>query len=136
MAQKRMTTLANATLPELLAAECEHLVARHFPIGTKASRPEGGFMSWLELPRGCDGERLFWSAREAGISIIPGSVFSLSTGLERFIRLSAASRAARRRRTCARRARASAARSRSRQGASASVEAGEGVAMAFAPRAR
>lgn len=117
VAQKRMTTLANATLPELLAAEClasgvydrhlrrmlprlrqqvrqlEHAVASHFPAGTKSSRPEGGFMSWLELPRGCDGERLFWSAREAGISIMPGSVFSLSTGLERFIRLSAGSRA-------------------------------------------
>jgi DNA-binding transcriptional MocR family regulator len=117
MAWKRMTTLANATLPELLAGEClasgvydrhlrrmiprlrqqmrqvEHAVASHFPAGTKASRPRGGFMSWLELPRGCDGERLFWSAREAGISIMPGSVFSLSTGLERFIRLSAGSRA-------------------------------------------
>jgi DNA-binding transcriptional MocR family regulator len=116
-AQKRMTTLANATLPELVAAEClssgvydrhlrrmlprlrqqvrqlEHVVASHFPPGTKASRAEGGFMSWIELPRGCDGERLFWSAREAGISIVPGSVFSLSTGLERFIRLSAGSTA-------------------------------------------
>lgn len=114
---KRMTTLANGTLPELLTAEClssgvydrhlrrmvprlrqhvrqlEHAVASHFPAGTRASRPEGGFMAWLELPRGCDGERLFWSAREAGISIVPGSVFSLSTGLERFIRLSAGSRA-------------------------------------------
>jgi DNA-binding transcriptional MocR family regulator len=114
--RKRMTTLANATLPELLTAEClasgvydrhlrvmiprlhqqvqalEHAVATHFPAGTKASRPEGGFMTWLELPRGCDGDRLFWSARDAGISIVPGSVFSLSTGLERFIRLSAGSR--------------------------------------------
>lgn len=103
-------------MPELLAAEClasaaydrhlrliprllqqmrqvEHAVASHFPAGTRASRPRGGFMSWLELPRGCDGERLFWSAREAGISIVPGSVFSLSTGLERFVRLSAGSKA-------------------------------------------
>ncbi|HTV24836.1 MAG TPA: PLP-dependent aminotransferase family protein, partial [Polyangiaceae bacterium] len=102
MVHKRMTTLANPTLPELLATEClatgvydrhlrrmiprlrqqmrllEHAVASHFPAGTKASRPAGGFMSWVELPRGADGERLFWSARDAGISIIPGSVFSLS----------------------------------------------------------
>lgn len=49
-------------------------------------------MAWLEPPRGCDGERLFWSAREAGISV-PGSAFSLSTGLERFIRLSGGWRA-------------------------------------------
>jgi DNA-binding transcriptional MocR family regulator len=115
---KRMTTLANATLPEALALEClasgvydrhlrrmiprlrqqlrliEHAVAAHFPAGTKASRPEGGFMSWLELPIGCDGEHLFWSARAAGISIVPGSVFSLSRGLERFVRLSAGSQSA------------------------------------------
>lgn len=115
---KRMTTLANATLPEALALQClasgvydrhlrrmvprlrqqlrqlEHAVAAHFPAGTKASRPEGGFMSWLELPSGFDGEALFWSARAAGISIVPGSVFSLSRGLERFVRLSAGSRSA------------------------------------------
>lgn len=117
MAHKRMTTLANPTLPELLATEClasgvydrhlrrmiprlrqqvrqlEHAVASHFPPGTRASRAAGGFMAWLELPSGCDGERLFWSALDAGISVVPGSVFSLSTGLERFVRLSAGSTA-------------------------------------------
>jgi DNA-binding transcriptional MocR family regulator len=45
-------------------------------------------MLWIELPKGCDGERLFWAALDAGIAIVPGSVFSLTTGLERFIRLS------------------------------------------------
>jgi hypothetical protein len=40
-------------------------------------------VSWLKLPGGCDGERLFWSAREAAISIMPGSVFSLSTRASR-----------------------------------------------------
>jgi DNA-binding transcriptional MocR family regulator len=110
---KRVTTLANATLPETLVAEClssgvfdrhlrrmiprleqqvrnlEHAVVQHFPEHTRTSRPRGGFMLWLELPRGCDGDALFWSARDAGISIVPGSVFSLSSGLGRFVRLSA-----------------------------------------------
>lgn len=109
---KRASTLANPTLSELVAAEClesglfdRHLrrlvprleagvrslaeaVLRSFPAGTRVSDPRGGFMLWVELPEGCDGERLFWAARESGICIVPGSVFSLATGLERFVRLS------------------------------------------------
>lgn len=109
---KRVSTLANCALSERLAAEClesglfdRHMrrfaprleegvrriadaVARHFPQGTRASDPEGGFMVWIELPDGIDGERLFWAAQDAGIAIVPGSVFSLTSGLERFIRLS------------------------------------------------
>ncbi|HVZ36380.1 MAG TPA: hypothetical protein VG963_28320 [Polyangiaceae bacterium] len=46
---------------------------------------------WLELRAGTSGERLFWSAREAGIGIVPGSVFSFASKLERFVRLSACS---------------------------------------------
>jgi DNA-binding transcriptional MocR family regulator len=114
---KRVTSLATASLPEQLAAEClangvydrhlrrmiprlhqrvrniEHLVARHFPEGTRSSHPSGGFLVWLELPARCSGERLFWAARRAGIGIVPGSVFSLATPLERFVRLSAGSSA-------------------------------------------
>lgn len=114
---KRVTSLATAGLPEQLAAEClangvydrhlrrmiprlqqrvrsiEHLVAQHFPAGTRSSHPPGGFLVWLELPPQCSGERLFWAARKAGIGIVPGSVFSLATSLERFVRLSAGSSA-------------------------------------------
>jgi len=109
---KRASTLANATLSEQVAAEClesglfdRHLrrlvprlhegvrvlargVAEHFPAGTRTSDPRGAFMLWVELPDGHDGERLFWAARDAGIAIVPGSVFSLAKGLERFVRLS------------------------------------------------
>ena len=66
-------------------------MAQSFPDGTKTSHPRGGYMVWVELPPGASGERLFWSAREAGIAIVPGCVFSLGSKLERFIRLSAGS---------------------------------------------
>lgn len=112
---KRITSLASPGVPERLVVEClasgmydrhlrrmnarlhqnvrrlEHLVAQSFPGGTKTSHPRGGYMVWVELPPGADGERLFWSAREASIGIVPGSAFSLGSKLERFIRLSAGS---------------------------------------------
>jgi DNA-binding transcriptional MocR family regulator len=110
-ALKRASTLANTTLAEAMAARClesglyernlrrlvpalfqgvESLkagVARHFPEGTRTSAPRGGFLLWVELPEGCDGLRLFQAARREGIGIVPGCVFSLGPGLERFIRL-------------------------------------------------
>jgi DNA-binding transcriptional MocR family regulator len=108
---KSASTLANATLPELLAAEClasglfeRHLrrftgrlqagvgvlrdsVARHFPPGTRMSDPRGGYLLWVELPRERDGLALFHAALERRISIAPGCLFTLGGGLDRFIRL-------------------------------------------------
>jgi len=110
-ALKRVSTLANATLSEHLAARClesglfdrtlrrlvpalfqgvatlKAEVARHFPPGTRMSTPRGGFLLWVELPEGGDSLRLFHAAREAGISIAPGCLFSLGPGLERCFRL-------------------------------------------------
>jgi DNA-binding transcriptional MocR family regulator len=108
---KNTSTLANATLPEYLAAEClasglydrhlRHLTAgvragvrslrdcivRHFPAGTRVSDPKGGFLLWVELPKETDGLALFHAALKEGISIAPGCLFSLGAGLDRFIRL-------------------------------------------------
>ncbi len=110
---KQSTTLANATLPEALAREClssgiyqrqlrrmrasfaagvaalRREVAEHFPVGTRVSNPLGGFLLWVELPSGCDAVSLFYDAIGAGISIAPGSLFTLGAGFERFIRLNA-----------------------------------------------
>jgi DNA-binding transcriptional MocR family regulator len=113
---KNTSTLANATLPQSLAAEClasgvfdRHLrrlvprlqmgvhslrdrVARHFPPGTRISDPKGGYFLWVELPsgKGTDGLSLFHAALEQGIGIAPGCLFSLGVGLDRFVRLNAA----------------------------------------------
>lgn len=76
--------------PEL-QRNCERmhaLVAQHFPSETRTSRPVGGSVLWLELPKNVDSEQLFDDAIEAGISIAPGHIFSPLARYTNFIRLS------------------------------------------------
>lgn len=62
-------------------------IARHFPPGTRATRPEGGYFIWIELPPGCDALQLHQQALSEGISLAPGPVFSASQRFGRCIRL-------------------------------------------------
>lgn len=62
-------------------------ISQHFPPGTRATRPEGGYFMWVELPEGCDALALHQQALAAGISLAPGPVFSASQRFERCIRL-------------------------------------------------
>lgn len=64
------------------------LVADSFPACTRTSRPAGGSVLWIELPESVDAERLFDDAISAGISIVPGHIFSPSGRYRNFIRLS------------------------------------------------
>lgn len=64
------------------------LVSEHFPAETRTSRPAGGSVLWLELPKNVDAEQLFDEAIVAGISIAPGQIFSPCACYENFIRLS------------------------------------------------
>jgi DNA-binding transcriptional MocR family regulator len=64
------------------------MVAEHFPAETRTSRPVGGSVLWLELPRNIDAEQLFDEAIAAGISIAPGHIFSPRACYTHFIRLS------------------------------------------------
>jgi DNA-binding transcriptional MocR family regulator len=64
------------------------LVAEHFPAETRTSRPVGGSVLWLELPKQVDSQRLFDDAMAAGISIAPGRIFSPSKRYANFVRLS------------------------------------------------
>ncbi len=62
-------------------------IAQYFPPGTRATRPEGGYLMWVELPQDCDALELHQQALTAGISLAPGPVFSASQRFERCIRL-------------------------------------------------
>jgi len=64
------------------------LVSEHFPAETRTSRPVGGSVLWLELPKNIDAERLFDDAIDAGISMAPGHIFSPCACYTNFIRLS------------------------------------------------
>jgi DNA-binding transcriptional MocR family regulator len=63
-------------------------ISRFFPEGTRVSRPAGGFVLWVELPKRVDTRELFGAALERGICIAPGDVFSASRRYAHCMRLS------------------------------------------------
>jgi DNA-binding transcriptional MocR family regulator len=109
---KGFTNFASARLPQLAMAEFlesggleKHLkrlrvalwksveatrqeILQRFPAGTRVSRPEGGFVLWVQLPAGHDGEDIQRRAAAAGIRILAGSVFSASKQFKDCIRIS------------------------------------------------
>ncbi|UZD65667.1 PLP-dependent aminotransferase family protein [Marinobacter sp. AN1] len=112
--QKYFTNLATATLPQIAVAHfleqggydrylrgarrtyresVERLrsaVARYFPAGTAVSRPSGGFVLWVQLPANCSGTQVYRLARERGINVAPGIMFSTTGKYENCLRLNAA----------------------------------------------
>jgi DNA-binding transcriptional MocR family regulator len=65
-------------------------VLRHFPAGTRVSRPEGGYILWVEMPEGFDGFKLYEAALREGIGIAPGRIFTLGDHYGNCFRLNAA----------------------------------------------
>ena len=64
------------------------VIAESFPRGTRVTRPTGGFILWVELPKGCDSIALFERLLERGISIAPGPMFSASQRYRNCLRIS------------------------------------------------
>ncbi|MCG8708074.1 PLP-dependent aminotransferase family protein [Brenneria sp. 4F2] len=65
-------------------------VLTHFPPGTRVSKPLGGYVLWVELPPGCIAAHdLFIKAREHGIGIAPGYLFSTDRRYDHCLRLNA-----------------------------------------------
>ena len=65
-------------------------VARHFPAGTRATRPSGGFVLWVELPKGCDAVELYDRALQEHVGFAPGPMFSVTDRYRNCLRLSCA----------------------------------------------
>ncbi|MBP9098107.1 MAG: PLP-dependent aminotransferase family protein [Ferruginibacter sp.] len=63
-------------------------IIKYFPPDTKVSRPQGGFILWLELNKKINAFRLRSIAMEHKISIVPGKIFSSGTNYTNCIRLS------------------------------------------------
>ncbi|MBY4675482.1 aminotransferase-like domain-containing protein [Marinobacterium arenosum] len=111
MHMKYVTSMASTTLPQLAVAEFiaqggyeRHLrkmrasykqnrdrmlewVARYLPEGTRASRPQGGYLLWVELPQQVDAEQLNERTQARGVSVAPGPLFSASTRFQNCIRI-------------------------------------------------
>ncbi len=64
------------------------VIAESFPRGTRVTRPTGGFILWVELPKACDSIELFEKLLERGISIAPGPMFSASQRYRNCMRIS------------------------------------------------
>ncbi|TFW03410.1 PLP-dependent aminotransferase family protein [Oxalobacteraceae bacterium OM1] len=62
-------------------------IARHFPAGTKATRPDGGYLLWVELPGHVDTLEIHRRALSLGISVAPGPMFSARRGFRNCLRL-------------------------------------------------
>jgi DNA-binding transcriptional MocR family regulator len=62
-------------------------VVRHFPPGTKVTRPSGGFVVWAEMPEGVDSIELYQRALKERIGLAPGPMFSASSRYANCIRI-------------------------------------------------
>ena len=62
-------------------------IATYFPQGTKLSRPAGGYVLWVELPKKVDELKLYRSALAQNISILPGPICSPSGQFKNHIRI-------------------------------------------------
>jgi DNA-binding transcriptional MocR family regulator len=109
---KFVNTVATASLPQLVLAEfleCggfdRHLsrlriafaeqvrivsqaVAKYFPQGTRITRPDAGYLLWVELPKKIDALKLFRVALAANIGIVPGPIFSTTGRFRNCVRIS------------------------------------------------
>jgi DNA-binding transcriptional MocR family regulator len=108
---KSFSSVAHARLPQLAMAEflesgafdrhvkqlravlwqtveaARQEVLRQFPKGTRVSRPEGGFVLWVQLPDGHDGVELQRRAAAVGIRLLPGVAFSPSQQYRSCVRI-------------------------------------------------
>ncbi len=66
---------------------CAQSVLRHFPAGTRLSRPQGGFVLWVELPAKVDTLQLHAEALAEHITIAPGPLFSIKGRYRNCLRL-------------------------------------------------
>jgi DNA-binding transcriptional MocR family regulator len=61
--------------------------ARHLPEGTRISRPLGGYVLWVQLPRRINALKLYEAALAEYVSILPGTIFSATNRYGNYIRM-------------------------------------------------
>jgi DNA-binding transcriptional MocR family regulator len=65
-------------------------IGRHFPDGTRVTRPRGGFNLWVEMGDKVDSLKLYKEALKQGITITPGPLFTAQDKFNNCVRLNAA----------------------------------------------
>jgi DNA-binding transcriptional MocR family regulator len=64
-------------------------IGQHFPEGTRVSRPQGGFVLWVELDPKMDTLKLYGKASAHGVTFAPGVIFSAQEAYKNCLRLNA-----------------------------------------------
>ena len=67
--------------------QVSQLVQEAFPDGTRLTRPQGGFVLWVELPGDADTQALYELAQRSGVDFVPGALFSASGRYRNCLRL-------------------------------------------------
>ena len=62
-------------------------IEKHFPSGTRTTRPEGGYFLWVELPPSVDALQVHRLALAQDISVAPGHLFSADRRFRNFLRI-------------------------------------------------
>lgn len=62
-------------------------IGHYFPAGTHATRPDGGYLLWVELPLDVDALEVHRRALQLGISVAPGPIFSATRSFGHCLRL-------------------------------------------------
>ena len=68
--------------------QLQSLISQYLPMAKSASQPQGGMVLWLELDKKIDALELYRRAREKGLTITPGGIFSAQDTYQNFLRLS------------------------------------------------
>ena len=63
-------------------------ILQYFPPGTKVSRPQGGFVLWVELDQQLNSYRLYQEALKHNVSVAPGQLFSVQGQFGNCLRIS------------------------------------------------
>ncbi len=63
-------------------------ILQYFPEGTKISRPQGGFVLWVECDRQLNAYRLYQEALKHNVSVAPGQLFSAQGQFGNCLRIS------------------------------------------------
>jgi DNA-binding transcriptional MocR family regulator len=63
-------------------------IAQYFPPDTRVTRPAGGFLLWVQLPKSVDAITVFEKALQQKIAVVPGPMFSATGQFKNCLRLS------------------------------------------------
>ena len=63
-------------------------ISEYFPADTKVSRPQGGYVLWIEMNAKVNAFDLFQRAMKENVSIAPGQIFSTDARFTHYIRIS------------------------------------------------